>query len=437
MAPAGAGFVALALTLSALPALGAWVRRTRRRAPAVGARLGGPGTPRLVVVLAPGCGPCHRLAPAIRALDVPGLEVVAAVAATGDDPDREALLGELAPRGRPDLATLVDAWRIPGTPFGVRLDADGVVTAAGPVTDAGQLRLLAEAASAPVVHRSRRQLLAAAAGVAGAAVVAPIAESVAAIRTALPAGRTTPDFDIDDNPRNSFTGTCDKFGDLVERRGVIGADGDAKKNAGGYTYAAGFDSASTIDANVCRREERVQKEWKGYCPCDGRQYTNETICHVDCPSGLACFGQQCQETFRRVCIDAIVDICVSQPAITISVLRWTPRGPGVGAKCRAMAQRYQRQTGLHEQHHAQDVRDAVDETNALFSNKTIRKCATEEAAARAAINAEIAKLVEQAKQEAYRRDSDKSAAFHNTSEGRHGIVDCRVCEPVKRKRRRR
>ena len=53
------------------------------------------------------------------------------------------------------------------------------------------------------------------------------------------------------------------------------------------------------------------------------------------------------------------------------------------------------------------MRDAVDETNALFSNRTIRKCALDEAAARAAINAEIAKLVEQAKQEAYKRDTDK------------------------------
>jgi hypothetical protein len=438
MAPAGAGFVALALSLSALPVVLIWVRRSRRQAPTVGVRLANPGAPRLVVVLAPGCGPCHRLAPAVRTLDVPGLEVLAAVVETGDDPERRSLLGVLAARARPDLAALVDAWRIPGTPFGVRLDGEGVVTAAGPVLDAGDLRMLAETATVPPVrHRSRRQVLVAAAGVAGAALVAPIAQGVAAIRTALPAGLTSPDVNFDDNPRNSFTGTCNRFGDLIKRRGVIKADGEARPEAGGYTHAAGFDSASTIDANVCRREERVHKEWKGYCPCDGQQYTNETLCHVECPSGLLCSHQQCQETFRLVCIDAIVGICVSQPAITISILHWRPRGPGAGPKCRAMAQRVEKSVAVHELHHAQDVRDAVDETNALFWTKPIRKCALEEADARAAIDAEIPKLIEQAKQEAYRLDTAKDNEFHGRSEGRHAQLDCRICDPAKRKRGRK
>ena len=437
MGPAGTGFVALAAVGCAVPVLAAWLRRTSRRPPAPGARLGQPGTARLVVVLSPGCEPCHRLAPAIRALDVTGLEVVAAVAASGDNSERRSLLEGLGSRGRPDLAGLVDDWKIPGTPFGVRLDTAGVVSAAGPVLDDEELRALARGPVALVRRRSRREVLLSGAGVAAAAIFAPIAQTFATVRAAVPAQRTSPDFNIDDNPDNSFTGTCNDFADLLENRGVIGADGKAKKKAGGYTHAAGFDSASTIEADVCRREERVQREWKGYCPCDGQQYTDETLCHVECPSGLACFGQQCQETFSRVCIDAIVDICVAQPVITISVMRWTPRGRGAGPKCKAMAQRIERGTGLHEQHHAQDVRDAVDETNALFSNKTIRKCALDEAGARAAINAEIAKLVEDAKKEAYRRDTAKDQAFHASSEGKNGLLDCRVCDPPKKKRRRK
>jgi hypothetical protein len=367
---------------------------------------------------------------------------VAAVAATEDTAERRSLLEALGTRGRPDLAHLVEEWRIPGTPFGVRLDAAGVVLAAGPVLDGEDLRALADGelthrVAAPMRSRSRREVLLGAAGVATAAILAPVAQTFAAVRSAVPAQRDSPDFNIDDNPKNEFTGSCNDFADLIENRGVIGADGKAKKKAGGYTDAAGFDNASTIAADVCKREERVQKEWKGFCPCDGEQFTNETQCNVDCPSGLACFAEQCQTTFRRVCIDAIVDICVAQPAVTISVLRWKPTGRGAGPKCKAMAQRMQTKTGLHEQHHAQDVRDAVDETNALFSNRTIRKCAEEEAQARALINAEIAKLVDQAKQEAYRRDTDKSAAFHNTSEGRHGQLDCRECDPAKRKKRRK
>jgi hypothetical protein len=438
MAPAGAGYVAVAAVGCSVPLLAAWLRRARLRAPAPGARLGDPGADRLVVVLSPGCEPCHRLAPEVRSLDVAGVEVVAAVAASGDSAQRRSLLEALAARGRPDLAGLVDAWKIPGTPFGVRLNAAGMVTAAGPVLDSEDLRALAGAAAAPVLlRRSRREVLVGAAALAGAAIFAPVAQTFAAVRKAVPTQRSTPDFNIDDNPDNEFTGTCNDFGDLIKNRGVIGADGDAKKKAGGYTHAEGFDSADTIQADVCRREERIQKEWKGYCPCDGEQYTDETLCHVECPSGLACFGQQCVETFSRVCIDAIVDICVAQPVITISVLRWTPTGRGAGPKCKAMAQRIERGVGLHEQHHAQDVRDAVDETNALFSNRTIRKCGLDEAGARAAINAEIAKLVEDAKKEAYRRDTAKDAAFHASSEGKNGLLDCRVCDPPKKKRRRK
>jgi hypothetical protein len=442
MAPAGSGYIVVAAAGCAVPVLAARFRRGNRQAPTPGLRLGLPGEPRLVVVLAPGCGPCGRLAPAVRSLDLPGVRVEAAVAATGDAEERRSLIDALGPRARADLADLVDDWRIPGTPFGVRLDAEGVVTAAGPVLDDEDLRaladgMLAEWTVAPMRGRSRREVLLGATGVAAAAFLAPVAQTFAAVRSAVPAQRNTPDFDIDDNPKNRFTGTCDGFADLIEKRGVIGADGDAKKKAGGYTDAAGFESASTISADVCRREERVQKTWRGFCPCDGEQYTNETQCNVDCPEGLACFGEQCQTTFRQVCIDAIVDICVAQPKITISVLRWKPTGRGAGPKCKAMAKRMETRTGLHEQHHAQDVRDAVDETNALFSNRTIRKCAEEESQARALINAEIAKLVDQAKQEAYRRDTQKSADFHRTSEGAHGRLDCRECEPAKRKKRRK
>jgi len=442
LAPAGAGYVAVAAAGCAVPVLAGWFRGTRRQAPTPGARLGKPGVPRLVVVLAPGCGPCGRVAPAVRSLEVPGVQVEAVLAATGDEAERRSLLEVLGPRARPDLADLVEAWRIPGTPYGVRLDGAGVVTAAGPVLSSEDLRALADGSQAErVVTRarshSRREVLVGATGVAAAAFLAPVAQTVAAVRSILPAQRKSPDVDFDDNPKNDFKGTCGDFADLIENRGVIGADGDAKKNAGGYTDAAGFEKASTIAADVCRREERVQTRWEGICPCDGKHYTNETLCNVDCPEGLACFGEQCQELFREVCIDAIVDICVAQPKVTISVLRWTPSGRGAGPKCKAMAQRLERGVGLHEQHHAQDVRDAVDETNALFSNRTIRKCAATEADARKAIDAEVAKLVNQAKQDAFNRDSDKSEAFHKTSEGKHGQLDCRACEPAKRRRKKR
>jgi len=436
MTAAGLPYIALAAACAVLPLLAAPLVNRRRRAPAAGDRLARPGAERLVVVLAPGCGPCHQLATALGEFEPDGVEVLAAVAATGDEKERESILEALGTAARPGLAGIVEDWRIPGTPFGIRLNSAGVVMAAHPVFDADGLRELCNGipAPAPQQGRSRREVLRTAAGAAAAPLLAPLVRVATA--GAAVASQLTPDVDFDDNPKNEFTGSCNKFGDLIENRGVIGADGQAKKNAGGYTHAAGFESASSIQADVCKREERVTEEWKGYCPCDGKEYTDESDCKVECPKGLACFGVQCQETFRRVCIDALVDICVAQPKITISVLRWTPKGPGAGPKCKAMAARQQKSTGVHEMHHAQDVRDAVDETNALFSNRTIRKCGLTEAAARAAINAEIAKLVDQAKQEAYKRDGDKSADFHKTSDGRHGQIDCRLCEPAKKKRRK-
>jgi hypothetical protein len=388
-----------------------------------------PGAPRLVVFLAAGCGPCERLAPALREVD--GVAVTAVVAG-------EMGLGPIA---RPDLEHLFDRWAIPGTPFAVALDATGTVVRSEVATPE-VLTELAQAARGTAPRSSRRLLLQTGAAVAAGSVLLR-AESAWALarRATARLARYTPDVEWDTDRRNNFTGTCLEFADRLEETGVY-VEGKAMSrpdhNAGGYTWAAGYqpdDPVSSVPIAVCRRDERWQYEWKGFCPCDDRQYTDATLCHEECPDGLRCLGH-CQTTFERHCVEARVDICLPQPRIVIYVLRWTPRGPGATVGCRAMADRINRGTGLHELDHATATRAVIADVGAGYENRRFRVCGLTREAAKAELDRQIGELMRQAQQEARTAVELESVAVHRAR--RRTRLECPNCPvPKKRKRRRR
>ena len=102
-----------------------------------------------------------------------------------------------------------------------------------------------------------------------------------------------------------------------------------------------------------------------------------------------------------------------------------------------MARRYNAGIGPHELHHAGDVRDIVDETNAMFRNKHARGCGLTEADARRDLDKKVDALLKAAKEHAYKRDGEESDEFHGTSRGRNGRLDCSICPPPRPLRRRR
>jgi glutaredoxin len=117
--------------------------------PAVGTALVAPGAPRVLLFTATGCGLCARVRRGLRRRGA-GVEVVEL------DEERDAALWLAA--------------RVPGAPYAVAVDADGVVRGKGTVNTAAQVRSLAP----PAPERdgaSRRRFLERAA-TAGAAVAA-------------------------------------------------------------------------------------------------------------------------------------------------------------------------------------------------------------------------------------------------------------------------
>ena len=117
------------------------------------------GDVRLALFTSPGCALCKRIAPAAGELE--GVVV-----------------------RRLDEAEDTDAWaaaRVPGSPFAVALDADGVVLAKGTVNDGRQLASIVDAARArrrPDAGTSRRAFLGRAGGVAASAAGASMVGAV-------------------------------------------------------------------------------------------------------------------------------------------------------------------------------------------------------------------------------------------------------------------
>jgi thiol-disulfide isomerase/thioredoxin len=116
--------------------------------PAIGAAVEVPGlssVPAVVTFVSPGCAPCEALTPAIPAVarHYPELTLLAAIVG-GDGVERDRLAADLSPYGRKDLERLQAEWGVPGTPFAVGIDSDGLARLSGVVNNLDQLEALAE-----------------------------------------------------------------------------------------------------------------------------------------------------------------------------------------------------------------------------------------------------------------------------------------------------
>ena len=106
--------------------------------------------PTVVLFVAPNCEPCHQLTPALSTfLDHNGHVDLVTVVANGSDEDRTRLATELGSFARADLPEMYHEWNIPGTPYGVALDAEARARYSGVVNTLDQLEALATAATAP------------------------------------------------------------------------------------------------------------------------------------------------------------------------------------------------------------------------------------------------------------------------------------------------
>jgi thiol-disulfide isomerase/thioredoxin len=116
--------------------------------PEIGTAVDVPGlssVPAVVTFVSPGCAPCEALGPAIPAIARHYPELTLAVAVVGGDGvERARLVAELAPYARSELDGLDREWDVPGTPFAVGIDPDGVARLSGVVNNLDQLEALAE-----------------------------------------------------------------------------------------------------------------------------------------------------------------------------------------------------------------------------------------------------------------------------------------------------
>ncbi len=387
--------------------------------------------PAVIVVLSPGCPACERLAPMLAGFAsqhrAAGLRVVIGA---GPEPDRVRLAAVAGAERRP-LERVVARWQVPGTPWGIAVGIDGRVVATGVTSSLADLAQLARSLDEPPERVSRRAIL----GVALTAALASLsAQSAAALarasrsppRRAVRARIAT--VTIDQNDRNDVFGTCLDLADRLARSGVYVPGGrQSQRNAGGYTAVEGFepgDPPSKVPASVINRRDQVEHIWKGYCPCDGTQYTDQTQCAVDCPQGLRCFGYQCVTTFEQWCARSTYGVELADPNITIYELHWISTGKH---KCPAYANAFNLSTQNHELQHAKDAQNTVNDTNRAWANRSVRRCALTQAAALNAVAMAIAQDVLAAQTAAQEELHQKTVAFHNSPAGAHGTLDCRRC----------
>jgi methylamine dehydrogenase accessory protein MauD len=108
--------------------------------------VGGAGAEQLLLFVSPGCPLCRDVLPSIGpAARAAGLRPV--VVAEADQEEARHLLGEIqVPAPLVAAPDVVAAYDIPGTPYGVVLDALGVVRAKGTVNNLEQLEGLVDTA---------------------------------------------------------------------------------------------------------------------------------------------------------------------------------------------------------------------------------------------------------------------------------------------------
>jgi hypothetical protein len=416
------GVLAAVLVASRLP------RPRRAPGPRVGARVRVPGLEggRAGLVLfaspeCPMCKPALEVLPQVAA-EHPWLRTL--VATAGDE-----LWGELARR-----------WRVPGTPYAVLVAPDGRVAWAGvgnPEALAGvaeRSRSAPPAAAADAAPLSRGVALRLAASGALLATLTPSTLLGRAL-AATPRRRKLSDWTFKDDSRNVIHGDCERFRSAVGR-GVYDASGHRQSDVIGYTYVDGMESGANCTPKGSRLplatsvdSRRVTSTWRGRCPCPQRmkEYTDKTLCNTECPSGLACFGYQCQTIFEQVCVEVLFSIkAAKKPEITITALQWDPPD-GSSSRCKVYASSYNDFVRRHEEHHAADTLQSISDFEKEYDRRYLRRCAPTEAEAQAQIDAEIARQAGTAFERLLQIDCARTGAFHRSNEGRSALPNCDMC----------
>jgi hypothetical protein len=189
-------------------------------------------------------------------------------------------------------------------------------------------------------------------------------------------------------------------------------------------------TGSQLPLSTSIDSKRVTETWRGRCPCPQRMkdYTDRTLCNTECPSGLACFGYQCQTLFEQVCVEVLFSIkAAKQPDITITALSWDPPDDS-SPRCKVYAQSYNQFVRTHEQHHAADTLQSIQDFEKEYDRRYLKRCAPTQAEAEAAINAEIARQAAGAFQRLLQIDCARTGAFHASNEGRSALPNCDMCK---------
>jgi methylamine dehydrogenase accessory protein MauD len=111
--------------------------------------VGGPGPPRLLLFISPGCRVCKEVLPGLRAA-TRGLRGSTAVVVSDADPETTVVAyPDRRAAGAPLVASpsLAGRFAVPGTPYLVVLDDHGVVRAKGTANDLEQLEGLVDTAA--------------------------------------------------------------------------------------------------------------------------------------------------------------------------------------------------------------------------------------------------------------------------------------------------
>ena len=416
-------------------------REAVRRWPlAIGSRVrfGGPpsGRPLVVVAVSAGCAACDRLVPALRdiAASHPEVDLVVAVAPS---PGAAALRASLGPLADERMWQLLSRHRrVPGTPYAISLDASRRVLAASGV-DEPRLRAtladLGNGATATALSRGQLLRVVAATGLGVLIGVLPSTPAVARMR------RRADDWTFQDDDRNDIHGSCERYKGAFHR-GVYDQDGKRLEETAGYTYAEGFEigdgcspppRSQRLPTQARVNLKRVTYEWRGHCPCPQNMtsYTDPTLCAVECPKGLACFGYQCVTDFEQYCVEVMYSLrATKKPEIIITALQWYPPDNS-SPRCKVYAKSFREHVRGHEEQHAKDVLTVIDQWEMRHDNQYLKACAPTREAAEAAVKDAMAKALDSAYPELVKMDCELNSAFHSQKRGQGAMPRCEMCEP--------
>lgn len=103
------------------------------------------GTPTIFMFLSPDCVPCREFVPSIPVAAAHYRDVkFVPIVLSDEEGKRNEYAQTLHFPARTDLSSMQEKWNVPGTPFAVGLDSDGIVREKGVVNNLDQLESLAE-----------------------------------------------------------------------------------------------------------------------------------------------------------------------------------------------------------------------------------------------------------------------------------------------------